>query len=72
MDHLKPPPELDLSSTGPDALFVGAIGNANKTELTTDECHTTLQVEGHSVKFIYGHRITSEHPTTECVQETKH
>ena len=43
--------ERDKESSNPDALFVGAIENANKTELTTDECHTTLQVEGHSVKF---------------------
>jgi len=32
-------------------LFVGAIEHKNKTELTSDECHTTLDVEDHSVKF---------------------
>ena len=43
--------ERNQESSSPDALFVGAIETANKTELTTDECHTTLRVEGHSVKF---------------------
>ena len=43
--------ERDKESSSPNALFAGAIENANKTEFTTDECHTTLQVEGHSAKF---------------------
>jgi len=32
-------------------MFVGAIDHNSKTELGVDECHTTLEVEGHSVKF---------------------
>ena len=43
--------ERNRDFTSPDALFVGAIEKANKTELTIDECHTILQVEGHLVKF---------------------
>ena len=39
------------STTGTDTMFVGTIEHKNKTELTSDECHTTLEVEGHSVKF---------------------
>ena len=42
--------ERNQESSSPDALFVGAIETANKTEFTTDECNTTLRVEGHSVK----------------------
>ena len=34
-----------------DLMFVGAIDHNSKTEIGTDECHTTLEVEGHSVKF---------------------
>ena len=32
-------------------LFVGAIDHNNRTELGADECYTTLNVEGHLVKF---------------------
>ena len=32
-------------------MFVGAIDHSNKTELGTDECHTTLDIEGQSIKF---------------------
>ena len=32
-------------------MFVGAIDHNNTTELGTDECYTTLDIEGHSVKF---------------------
>ena len=38
-------------TSSPGTLFVGAIEHRNKTELTSDECHTTLDVEGHSIKF---------------------
>ena len=34
-----------------DLMFIGAIDHSNKTELGADECYTTLDIEGHSVKF---------------------
>ena len=37
-------PKLDL-------MFVGAINHSNKTELGGNVCFTTLDIEGHSVKF---------------------
>ena len=39
------------STVSTDTMVVGAIEHKNKTELTSNECHTTLEVEGHSVKF---------------------
>ena len=32
-------------------MFFGAIEDSNRTELGANECHTTLNIEGHSVKF---------------------
>ena len=43
--------EQSESSPKSDLMFVGAIDHNNKTELGTDECYTTLDIEGHSVKF---------------------
>ena len=37
------------SSSQSELMFVGAIDHNNKTG--ADECHTTLEIEGHSVKF---------------------
>ena len=34
-----------------DNLFIGAVSKTNKTELQTDECYTTLDVEAVPVKF---------------------
>ena len=34
-----------------DSLFIGAVTRKNKTELISDECHTTLNVENLPVKF---------------------
>ena len=39
------------SSPKSDLMFVGALEHSNRTELGADECHTTLNIEGHSVKF---------------------
>ncbi len=45
--------EQSESDTSPksDLMFIGAIDHSNKTELGADECYTTLDIEGHSVKF---------------------
>ena len=32
-------------------MFIGAIDHNNRTELGANECHTTLEIEGRSVKF---------------------
>ena len=40
-----------VGSSPKSDLFVGAIDHNNRTELGADECYTTLNVEGHSVKF---------------------
>ena len=39
------------SSLKSDLMFVGTINYSNKTELVADECYTTLDIVGHSVKF---------------------
>ena len=43
--------EQSESSPKSDLMFVGAIDHNNTTELGTDECYTTLDIEGHLVKF---------------------
>ena len=43
--------EQSESSPKSDLMFVGAIDHNKKTELGTDECYTTLDIDGHSVKF---------------------
>ena len=43
--------EQSENSPKSDLMFVGAIDHNNTTELGTDECYTTLDIEGYSVKF---------------------
>ena len=43
--------EQSQSNPKSDLMFVGAIEHNTKTELGTDEYYTTLDIEGHSVKF---------------------
>ena len=43
--------EQSENSPKSDLMFVGAINHSNKTEMGADECYTTLDIEGHSVKF---------------------
>ena len=43
--------EQSEDSPKSNLMFVGAINHSNKMELGADECYTTLDIEGHSVKF---------------------
>lgn len=53
-------------------MFVGAIDSNNKTEPDVDECYTTLEVEGHSIKFKIdtGSQVNIQCITTVCLQAT--